>query len=44
MVQREPFMELDSDTSIGNDQDVATVSGARYELSFRYWPRPGTPK
>jgi hypothetical protein len=44
MVQRDPFVELDSDASIGIDQDGATVSGARYELSFRYWPRPGPPQ
>lgn len=40
-VQGDQFVELDSDGSSGIYQDVATVAGARYELNFRYSPRPG---
>jgi len=40
-VEGDQFVELDSNTSSGIYQDVATVAGARYELTFRYSPRPG---
>jgi len=40
-VQGDQFVELDSDGSSGIYQDVASVAGARYELNFRYSPRPG---
>lgn len=40
-VQGDQFVELDSNGSSGIYQEVATVPGARYELNFRYSPRPG---
>ena len=36
------FTELDSNCSTGIHQDLATVRGERYRLSFEFSPRPGT--
>jgi hypothetical protein len=36
------YVELDTYYNSGMFQDVATVTGAHYNLSFAYSPRPGT--
>ena len=36
------FTELDSTCSTGIHQDLATVKGERYRLSFEFSARPGT--
>jgi hypothetical protein len=35
------FVELDSSANSGMYQDIATVAGQTYQLSFAYSPRPG---
>ena len=37
------FAELDSTASSGIYQDLATIPGAQYDLSFAFSPRPGIP-
>jgi hypothetical protein len=41
--QGSQFVELDSTASSGIYQDLATIAGARYDLSFAFSPRPGIP-
>ena len=38
------FVELDSSANSGMYQDLATVAGQSYVLSFAYSPRPGVPE
>src|SRR3954471_12240933 len=38
---RGQFVELDSSANSGMYQDIATVAGQHYLLSFAYSPRPG---